>query len=99
MHPNEWLQKYNRKPFTTSYYDDDNFWYWGQEKLYDANDPRNEDDEIDYLLPDEIFEKLKQKTTYPDVKMYFKIEDALEDFNQAYFQAVASGWTPSSSLV
>jgi hypothetical protein len=83
MTPIEWLEKHNKKPWCL-----DPYWYWGTELDYDPNDADNEPDEIDFLIPDPIFQRLSKYTTYPNVKMYRTKDEALEDFNQAFTSSI-----------
>lgn len=88
MTPEEWLAENGKKPYGMSWEDggEDRWFYWGTMDDYDPNDPDNDPDEEDFLLPPEIFAKLKERTTYPNVKMYDTKQEAMDDFCQAFAQ-------------
>lgn len=67
--------------------DDGRWWYWFPP---DTDEP----DEAAHALPGPVWGNLTARTTYPTVKMYPTLAEALADFRRAFDRAVAAGWRP-----
>ena len=80
MTPEEWLSVHAKAPF----HNDESgfpFYYWT------VLEQDFEPEDLDFSLPAEIWNHLTQKTTYPNVKMYWTKDDAIADFAQAFKKA------------
>lgn len=96
MTADEYLEKTKKAPWQSEEGNPDNpFWYWATE--IDYNGPLTPEDYAEdehMILPLPIWNHLRDKTTYPYVKMYWTREAALQDFRQAFDKAVEEGWQP-----
>lgn len=81
MTASEWLKANGKRPFSP--YPDDTDFYWGR---LDADDVLPDDDDLDMLLPDILFDRMQGQPTYNDARRYRTLEEALADFAQAYEQ-------------
>lgn len=81
MTAEEWLEANGVQPWELS-----GIWHWGPLSEYDPDDPTNEPDEADFLLPDNIFNLLQGSKGYPNIRQYLSREEAMDDFRQAFEQ-------------
>lgn len=70
MTPEQWLVENGKKPYCTGDFD---IWYW-------APDSGKDNEDHDFSVPFDIFERLSGRKMYPDVKGYKSEAEAIEDF-------------------
>lgn len=83
MTPQQWLAENNREPWNLN-----KFWYWRSEEDLNHSDP---EDELDFVLPDNIFDIMPGRITYPGVRLCLTKEQAIKDFRETFLKLYPFG--------